>query len=248
MALSTTCWQRDFRPALGTMSHRDSSTTASITLRQFKGIVKEGHVSSSTSLDDEQQNQLAIASKEQHPEPPASHYQPVPLPPLLALPLELQQEIVSYLINSRGSELASLRGVNKYLYSIVTHEDLYKHALALLERKILKKADPLFKFLKLDDNLPCSLCLSLLPISKFHRNSRKKALGSKLGHTRFCMDCGIKHGRFGPGSSIKVGNKGDIFRIVCFTCLEFLDQPARFEGCSFHREKWYLRRMDNRVW
>lgn len=112
----------------------------------------------------------------------------IPLPPLLALPLELQQEIIVYLINDSGPGLSDLRGANKYFHSIITPVDLHKHAIALLGHRKLKTADSLFRYLQLEDELPCSLCLTLLPVELFHWNSRRKVLGSKRGHTRFCME------------------------------------------------------------
>ena len=172
----------------------------------------------------------------------------LPLPPLLALPLELQQAIIEILVDTSDPGLVELRGVNRYFHSIVTPAELHKHGLVLLERNCLKEADRLFAFLKPKDKLPCSLCLFLRPTSDFHWKSRQKALGSKWGHTRFCMDCGIKHGRFGGGNSIKVDNQGDNYRLVCYRCLEFLDQPPRFETCSEHRQRWYLRMRHNRVY
>ena len=218
-----------------------------------------GRLPSATSSDNEQSclslekyhgmsDARVESSSEKVAKPQKAYDHSLPLPPLLALPLELQQEIIEMLVNSSDPGLADLRGASRYLYSIVTPAELHRHGLVLLDRRFLKKADRLFAFLKLDNKLPCSLCQVLRPISDFHWKSRQKDLGSKRGHTRFCMDCGIKHGRFGGGNSIKVDNTGDNYRIVCSECLEFLDQPPRFEDCYEHHHRWYLRGRDDRVY
>lgn len=90
------------------------------------------------------------------------------LPRLLALPLEMQQEIILYLTNSGDPGLADLRAVNRYFYSIITHDKLLEHGIALVAHKKLKTADRLSEFLKVNDKLPCSLCLSLIPAERFH--------------------------------------------------------------------------------
>ncbi len=74
----------------------------------------------------------------------------------------------------------------------------------------------------------------------------KKALGHKLGHKRFCMDCVIKHRKFGGGNSIRVDDQADHYKVVCKECLEFLNEPAGFPRCYAHlllsnREKQRLK-------
>ena len=178
---------------------------------------------------------------------PAAPYDPsLPLPSLLALPLQLQQNIIQHLVESSGPELANLIHVNKYLSSIVTAANLYEHALYLLAHNLIKKADLLFAFLKVNDKLICSLCQFLLATSRFHWNARKIVPGSKSGHKRFCMDCAIKHRKFGADNSIKVDNEGDNYRIVFSCCFEFFDQPpgipqpAGLPYCPLHSRRWYL--------
>lgn len=100
------------------------------------------------------------------------------LPRLLALPFEIQEEIMIYLINSGDPGLGDLRVVNKYFYCVITHEHLRQHAVALIAHRKLTTTEHL-KCLKVDDQLPCSLSLSLLPTPMFLWNSRTKALGSK---------------------------------------------------------------------
>lgn len=107
------------------------------------------------------------------------------LPRLLALPLELHQAVILYLTNSGDPGLADLRAVNRFFYSIITSDTLLDHGIALVAHRNLKTADRLFEVLEINDKLPCSLCLSLIPAERFHWNSRRKALGSKRGYTRF---------------------------------------------------------------
>lgn len=245
MLFSIKPWRRKIRPILIRDSHVKTSKTTLTPLSKQRAAALESPVSSLTPVEKEGQHLPKMTYEEQHPRPPTSRntshnskqvgsqasaniirngsclktsklYDPIlPLPPLLALPAALHQEIIQYLINSNGPELANLRGANRYFYSNITFVDLRQHGLALIEGAFLKKADRLFQYLRVDDQLPCSLCLSLLPISSFHWKSRNKLLGSKQAHTRYCMDCGIKHWKFGSGNHIKVDNEGDDYRIVC---------------------------------
>ena len=110
---------------------------------------------------------------------------------ILSLPIELHQIILN-LSRSIDPGLLDLREVNKYFRSIISLTDAYTWGTTLLENKQFKAAERLYAFLRLEDRLPCTFCQCLLAKERFHMQARqgKKALGHKLGHKRFCMDCG----------------------------------------------------------
>lgn len=154
----------------------------------------------------------------------------------LALPVELHLQVILNLTHSIDPGLVSLREVNRYFQSIISSAHLHTWGTTLLENKQFKAADRLYGFLRVEGRLPCTLCQCLLPKEKFHMEARqgKKALGHKLGHKRFCMDCGIKHRKFGGGNSVKVDDQTDHYRTVCRHCLEFLDGPECIPYCRIH--------------
>lgn len=154
----------------------------------------------------------------------------------LALPIELHLQIILDLAHSVEPGLLALREVNRYLRSITIPADLHTWGTTLLRNKQFKAADRLYCFLRVDDRLPCTLCQCLLPKEKFHMQAKqgKKALGHKLGHKRFCMECGIRHQKFGGGNSVKVDDQSDHYKIVCRKCLEFLDEPEGVPHCLEH--------------
>lgn len=154
----------------------------------------------------------------------------------LALPVELHLQVILNLAHSIDSGLLNLREVNRYFRSIIFPADLHIWGMTLLENKQFKAADHLYGFLRVEDQLPCTLCQCLLPKEKFHTQARqgKKALGHKLGHKRFCMNCGIKHRKFGGGNSVKVDDQTDHYKVVCRDCLEFLDEPEGIPNCRIH--------------
>lgn len=158
---------------------------------------------------------------------------------LLALPTELHLQIILNLAHSIDSGLLKLREVNRYFRSIICPSDLHTWGITLLEQKQFKVADRLYGFMRIEDRLPCTLCQRLLSKDNFHMQARqgKKALGHRLGHTRFCMDCGILYRKFGGGNSVKVDDQTDHYRVVCSECLSFLDGPEGITNCRIH----YLR-------
>ena len=154
----------------------------------------------------------------------------------LALPIELHLQIILNLAHSVESGLLALREVNRYLRSIIFPADFHTWGTTLLEDRQFKAADRLYCFLRIEDRLPCTLCQRLLPKEQFHMHAKqgKKALGHKLGHKRFCMDCGLKHRKFGGGNSVKVDDQSDHYKVICPVCLEFLNEPEGFAGCPEH--------------
>lgn len=154
----------------------------------------------------------------------------------LALPVELHLQIILNLAHSIDPGLLNLREVNRYFWSTISSSDLHTWGTTLLGNKQFKAADRLYVFLRVEDRLPCTLCQCLLPKENFHMQAKqgKKALGQKLGKTRFCMDCGIKHRKFGGGNSVKVDDQTDHYKVVCRDCLEFLDEPEGVPNCLSH--------------
>ena len=171
----------------------------------------------------------------------ATHEQPMglgsnALSSFLALPTELHLQIILNLAHSIESGLLKLREVNRHFRSIIFSSDLHTWGITLLEHKQFKAADHLYGFMRIEDHLPCTLCQRLLPKDHFHMQAKqgKKALGHKLGHTRFCMDCGIQYRKFGGGNSVKVDDQTDHYRVVCSECFSFLDGPEGVTNCDIH--------------
>ncbi|KAI4251864.1 MAG: hypothetical protein LQ352_004611 [Teloschistes flavicans] len=50
----------------------------------------------------------------------------------------------------------------------------------------------------------CYTCLRVLPADNFADNSTRtpKGLGGKQAHKRFCIDCGVRYGKYSPGSEV----------------------------------------------
>ena len=157
-----------------------------------------------SNLDDKQIKDL---STDQQPMGSGS----IALSSFLALPTELHFQIILNLAHSIESSLLELREVNRHFRSIISFSDLHTWGITLLENKQFKAADRLYGFMRIEDRLPCTLCQRLLPKNNFHMHAKqgKKALGHKLGHTRFCMDCGILYRKFGGGNSVKVDDQTD---------------------------------------
>ena len=67
------------------------------------------------------------------------------------------------------------------------------------------------------DGFACSICLKLLPRIEFTDTQTKGPRGRNGGDqiNRFCIPCGVKSGRFSPGSIVK---QGDRLRVVCWQC------------------------------
>lgn len=178
----------------------------------------------------------------EHVEDPLEDEEPIPsggsrpLSSIHALPVELHLEIIQNLAHSTDPGLLDLREVSTYFRSIIELSDLFTWGTTLLQGREFKTADRLYAFLRVKDRLPCSLCQGLLPKERFHMQAKKgkKALGHKFGHTRFCIDCGIKHRKFGGANSVRVNNQSSFYRRVCSECFEFLDEPEGIPNCSVH--------------
>ena len=155
---------------------------------------------------------------------------------ILCLLFELHLQIIQNLAHSTDPGLLHLREVNTYFRSTIALTDLHTWGTTLLQGNKVKTADRLYGFLGVKDRLSCTLCQCLLPKERFHMQAKngKKALGHKLGHTRFCIDSGIKHRKFGIDNSVRVDNQTDHYNIVCRRSFEFLDEPEGFPNCFEH--------------
>lgn len=155
---------------------------------------------------------------------------------LLSLLVELHQEIILHLTCAAEPDVFDLRNTNGYFRSIIRPADLWINAMTRLQFEKSKAAELVFQSLKVENSLPCTLCLSLFPIERFHHNFRhgKWILGGKKGHQRFCMDCEIGHGKFHNGEEIKVDSHPDNYRKMCSACHGFFDAPERIPSCPAH--------------
>ncbi|KAF2664726.1 hypothetical protein BT63DRAFT_460219 [Microthyrium microscopicum] len=126
---------------------------------------------------------------------------------LLALPLELQEEIIGHLpfpaVVILKMTCAYFNGIIKPL----THQQL----LDAEETDICKQTD----------SYACRYCLRLRPASKFADNMlkrRKSRYGGDV-HRRFCIGCGIQSvpgsTRYSRGSQIFIGG---VCHVICFRC------------------------------
>lgn len=91
----------------------------------------------------------------------------------------------------------------------------------------------------------CYTCLRVLPADNFADNSTRtpKGLGGKQAHKRFCIDCGVRYGKYSPGSEVMVRGKPGF---VCVCCRKL----QRGEEGEKHRKKGrgpnYAKRVEAR--
>lgn len=89
------------------------------------------------------------------------------------------------------------------------------------------RADGLKQPSRLLDYFACHLCLKIRSASKFS-NAMMKSKRGKLGHGstaekawRFCIPCGLIHGKYQRGVSMRVGGMLGAYGFVCRRCGEF---------------------------
>ncbi|KAL8634324.1 MAG: hypothetical protein Q9228_008082, partial [Teloschistes exilis] len=63
----------------------------------------------------------------------------------------------------------------------------------------------------------CYTCLHVLPTDEFADKSTRtpKGLGGKQAHKRFCINCGVRHGKYSPGSEVTVRGKPGFICVCC---------------------------------
>jgi hypothetical protein len=135
---------------------------------------------------------------------------------LLQLPVELLQDIISYL---ELYEKARLRQTNHCFHSLIgpiTHQDLL-----VAETTVWAVSGNLFA---------CKECTQLRHMLKFCDDMRKgkKVKGGSEAHTRFCVDCGIAR-RYQPGTKLAI--MGTPY-IICKICKKFTNRLGLDGACG----------------
>lgn len=142
------------------------------------------------------------------------------LPPLLALPLEIKQDIFAYLHDSREPTLAILRRTHSSFYRIIPRSELRSKVPRQLGSQLLR-AEARYPYLLPPGHYTCFECLCVLPRNSFSDNEthKGKGLGSVKAHQRFCLSCGVTRGRYARNTKVPVGG---ITRPACYSCGHFL--------------------------
>lgn len=99
--------------------------------------------------------------------------------------------------------------------------------------------------------LVCYTCHRVLPRTRFADMSRKKGkgLGGVQAPKRFCLECGIKHAKYSPGSFVMVD---EVPGVICACCARFFQgedvggkEAYRTAGeLGLCRKHWALRRAE----
>ncbi|KAL8717914.1 MAG: hypothetical protein Q9225_004892 [Loekoesia sp. 1 TL-2023] len=129
---------------------------------------------------------------------------------LMSLPDEIKLLILENIDIDIHNTLLKLRQTHPWFRDSIPLLTLHKQLLAA-EHNIWKF--PL-------QCLVCYTCHRVLPKTRFGDLSRKKGkgLGGVQASKRFCLDCGIKHAKYSPGSFVTVdGAPG----VVCAWCGKF---------------------------
>ena len=125
-----------------------------------------------------------------------------PLPPLLALPLELKLQILTYLTDTKHCSLVILRRTHSSFRHIIPRDRITSSPRAIKTVQLVFAEDNL-SYLFPHDYYPCYFCFRALPGSKFdffytvhgqrYGWKRRKVVSSNRGGifqgTRRCNDC-----------------------------------------------------------
>lgn len=123
---------------------------------------------------------------------------------LRTLPIEIQLNIAAYL--DYGSLLA-LRRTNRHLREVVDRvgcSDAEKSSFVRAAEQYPRHAN----------NLGCYCCYRVLPASKF-ADEQTYGKGNWKTFSRFCLECGVKMGRYSPGVWVV---KNGVDMICCRKC------------------------------
>lgn len=119
-----------------------------------------------------------------------------PLSPLLALPLELKLEIISYLIPSDTPDLALLRRTYSSFHAAIPKSQLRSKPTALELRDQLFNAQFFYSYLLPNQHLPCRECSILFPRDTFDERWKVVVMshygGNDDGYVGFCFNCWIR--------------------------------------------------------
>lgn len=160
------------------------------------------------------------------------------VPPLLRLPVELHQEIATYLLPVEDESILQLRRVNRYFFNTIAAPD--HDTLLALEQTEFARTRRLYT---------CRYCIRLRPKTAFGAAMLrgKRGINGTCRYLRFCVDCGF------DTTKSQVYEKGTITIINgerwlwCYWCSKIkkgaeIGQPNCQDSCkachSYHGCRW----------
>ncbi|KAL8629800.1 hypothetical protein Q9189_004473 [Teloschistes chrysophthalmus] len=111
---------------------------------------------------------------------------------LISLPDEHKLNILRSVDIGPENTLLELRSTHPWLRASISTEKFRTRSLAAEKDTELVPSS----------HFVCYTYLRVLPADNFADNSTKtpKGLGGKQAHKRFCVHCGVRHGKYSPGS------------------------------------------------
>lgn len=126
---------------------------------------------------------------------------------LMSLPYQIKLRILGFVEFDASNTHQSLRQTHPWFRENISIIQLRNHLEAA--EKYLRPFPAGY--------LICYTCLKFLPTDQFADPSlgRRNIVGGVRAYDRFCLGCGIKHGKYSPGTSI-VANRKKL--TVCKEC------------------------------
>ncbi|KAF2258518.1 hypothetical protein CC78DRAFT_424110, partial [Lojkania enalia] len=137
---------------------------------------------------------------------------------LLRLPMELHRDIIDYI--KALEDKVCLRLACRYFMSIIKHPAQEDFLIAET------------RAFAIENNLyTCKYCGNFRHLLKFADNMRKgkRARHGVDANTRFCVNCGVAHHLYTPGTEVTI--LGQLY-VVCRLCGTFTDQVGAKGACS----------------
>lgn len=129
---------------------------------------------------------------------------------LYTLPTELQHHIV---LNLHPSAAIALKQTNRYFH---THISLHRLNPVTVKQYIHEvELQP-----RHSDGYACFTCLRVRPMTAFtvSQLGAKTSKGGAYSSGRFCLDCGVEHKRFKPGSVLNIAGDESHPKVFCGSC------------------------------
>lgn len=116
------------------------------------------------------------------------------LPPLLALPMEMKLQIISYLPHDKSPNLACLRRTHKSFRVIIPKSDIRSKSPPIILHRQLLDTELNHSYLLPLDHYPCYRCTAVLPSQNFHpwMVQCNFIIGGAHAYNRFCYRCGFR--------------------------------------------------------